>query len=139
MNGSFTERPFELESDAAFRDAQLFDDSFGDVNVWTGDMGVMLRPLSPLGSLRMIPFLAAGAGVVHYNPAGEGRQVREASVAFDKETRFAAVDGVGLDIQPNTLSAWSWRTTTSSTRPPSESRRGWEAMTRTSMGCTTSA
>lgn len=106
MNGSFTERPFTLERDGEFggdfRDARLFDGTFGDVNVWMGDMGVMFRPLSPLGSLRMIPFLSAGAGVVHYNPAGPGRQVPNAAVFFDEKTRFAAVGGLGLDIQPNT-------------------------------------
>lgn len=102
MNGAYTERPFELESEQGFRDARLFDGTFGDVNVWEGDMTLMLRPLSPKGPLRMIPFLAAGAGVVHYNPAGEGRSLPEATVFFDEETKFAAVGGVGLDIIPNT-------------------------------------
>lgn len=108
MNGSFTERPFELERDgefaADFRDARLFDGTFGDVNVWAGDLGIMVRPLSPAGPLRMIPFVAAGAGVVHYNPAGAARTIPNATVSFSEETRFAAVGGLGLDILPNTPS-----------------------------------
>jgi opacity protein-like surface antigen len=107
MNGSFTEQPFELEREegfGGFDDNALFDGTFGAVNVWEADMNVMYRPLSPLGPLRMIPFLSAGAGVVHYNPAGEGRSIREATVFFDEETKFAAVGGIGLDIAPNTPS-----------------------------------
>lgn len=106
MNGSYTERPFELGGDRKFGDgfgeAELFDGTFGDVNVWLADMGVMYRVLSPKGSRRMAPFVTAGAGLAHYNPAGKGRSIAEAAVLFDKETRFAAVGGIGLDILPNT-------------------------------------
>ncbi len=49
----------------------------------------------------MAPFVTAGAGLVHYNLAGEGRSIAEADVFFDQETRFAAVGGIGLDILPN--------------------------------------
>lgn len=107
MNGSYTDRPFKLGGDrqlgGGFGESQLFDGTFGDVNVWLADMSVMYRVLSPKGSRRMAPFVTAGPGLAHYNPAGkEGRSIAEADVRFDKETRFAAVGGMGLDILPNT-------------------------------------
>ncbi len=107
MNGSYTDRPFKLGGDrkvgGGLGESRLFDGTFGDVNVWLADMNVMFRVLSPKGSRRMTPFVTAGPGLAHYNPAGKkGRSIAEADVFFDKETRFAAVGGMGLDIIPNT-------------------------------------
>jgi hypothetical protein len=105
MNGAYTERPFELEQEegfGGFDDNALFDGTFGDVNTYLADAGVLYRILSPKGSSRFAPFVHAGAGVVHYNPAGDERSIPEARVRFDEETRFAAVGGIGVDIVPNT-------------------------------------
>ena len=106
MNGAFTERPFQLEREdedmLGFDDNELFDGSFGDVNTYLADAGVMYRLISPRGSTRFAPFVTASAGLVHYNPAGDERSIRQAGVRFDEATKFAAVGGLGMDIIPNT-------------------------------------
>jgi hypothetical protein len=62
------------------------------VGVYSG--GIFFSDLTAGGETR--------ADLSQEPPAGQGRSIAEADVFFDKETRFAAVGGIGLDILPNT-------------------------------------
>ena len=80
-NGSYTERPFDLDrsfldgiivddDDDIIVDFFRFDDKFGDVNVWFIDGDLMFRLLRPERNRTFAPYLTLGAGAVIYNPAG---------------------------------------------------------------------
>ena len=128
-NAAYTERPFQLdvpgilgglvviENGGMIIDGEVIDGpviinqallnggnsfTFGDVNTWFFDGNLMIRLLRPERDRTWAPFVNLGAGVVHYNPAGEPDVVIPAANAVfnNPATRFAGVVGLGTDILP---------------------------------------
>ncbi|HWV57817.1 MAG TPA: hypothetical protein VNZ57_10225 [Longimicrobiales bacterium] len=107
LNAAYSETDWRRRGD-------LLDDFFDfdldfldrDVNVWFGDLDLMVRILNPEPDRVWAPFVAVGAGFVHYNPAGrflvDDVLFPFAAATFDGEsqTEFAGVFGLGTDILP---------------------------------------
>lgn len=125
LNGAYTEQSFELDADdggEAFEETSLFATRFGRdfetgaVNTWLGDIDLMIRFAAPERDRVWAPFLSVGAGVAHYDPAGDAGFVfpsANARFGFDgtdddgvddgdgnAETQFAGVVGIGTDFLP---------------------------------------
>lgn len=112
LNGAYTERPFELDFNEDFFidgdgiiDGDVidgfdfdFEEEFGDVNVWYGDLDLMVRLLRPERTRKFAPFVSLGGGFVLYDPAGNGTVVIPANAEIgNRATRFALVPSIGFD------------------------------------------
>lgn len=114
-NGGYTERSLSLEFgndfvviddlDALFFDGADFligglsdlnffdgDIVFGDVNTWLLDGDVMVRILTPRRERTWAPFVSLGAGVVIYNPAGDGAVVVPPANAVIGDVTVTGID-----------------------------------------------
>ena len=131
-NGAYTSTDFDVDDGLLFGiiDNEIDGDDFffldgddgGSVNVWLIDGDVMIRILRPERDRRFAPFVSLGAGVVIYNPAGDGTLVFPGANAVwgdvadidiiddeivlitddngNSETKFAGVIGLGTDFFP---------------------------------------
>lgn len=103
LNGAYTAQEWR-------RRGSLFDDIFDfdvldrDVNVWFGDLDLMVRLLRPDPDRVWAPYAAVGLGFVHYNPAGRFFDpifpFADAFFPGESQTQFAGVFGLGTDILP---------------------------------------
>ena len=105
-NGSYTERPFDLDGDFfngiidIIDDDDIiiddfffdFNDDFGDVNVWFLDGDLMFRILRPERNRTFAPYLTLGAGAVIYNPAGDAPIFIPAANAIFGDFEFVDFD-----------------------------------------------
>lgn len=87
LNGSYTER------DVLPRRT--------DINVYTADIGLMVRMLEPSPDRAFAPYVVVGAGAAHYNPADDTPFESGITVlADDPSVEPAGVVGVGGDVWP---------------------------------------
>lgn len=80
-----------------------------DINVVTGDVSLLLRPMAPEPNEQFIPYLAAGIGGIWYD-LGRGPQTNfgPADAYYDGSSRVmpALLAGLGLDVLLPPSLAW---------------------------------
>jgi hypothetical protein len=78
-----------------------------EIYAYAGDFDLILRPVRPRASTRVIPFLTLGAGATQYR-FGEGGTTSfpDAGVSYSGNQRFqfSVVGGLGFDI----VTGWRW-------------------------------
>jgi len=92
LSGGWSQRPVDLGGQ-----------DIRDISTWLFDAGMAVRPLTPREGDRLLPFLSAGAGLIHYGfGTGTPRVFVEQGVVYfgDEQIRWTAVAAGGIDIVP---------------------------------------
>jgi hypothetical protein len=72
LNGAFSESPLRRRAVVnPFTGLVIPEEDIGPMNVWFGDLDLMVRFLPRRADRTFVPFASIGGGVVHYNLGGD--------------------------------------------------------------------